>query len=209
MQASHGPEHPLSRREQKKREKRERIRQAALELFRRKGFSATTVEEITTAARVAKGTFFNYFPTKEAIILDLGERELGRVTVRSAAHVTSAYDRILILLQALAEGVEDDRELVRQAMTEAMRLPNLFSSDRHRFSLRAMLSLLVAQGQRSGEFCPTPTADVVAQALDALLYQQIYLWATAPEPESLEKRLEDALRLLVSGIGAPSEASSA
>ena len=207
MKASLNSEHPLSRREQKKQEKRERIRQAALDLFRRKGFTATKVEEITTVAGVAKGTFFNYFSTKEAIILDLGERELARVPMRTATSAASARDRMLILLQALAEGVEGDRELIRQAMTEAMRLPDLFSAERSRFSLRAMLSLLIAQGQRTGEFRQALAADAVAQALDALCYQQMYVWATAPEPEPLAERLEEALDLLVSGIGGPTEAS--
>jgi len=122
----------IAQRERKKRENRERIRQAALELFRRKGFSATTVEEITTAAAVAKGTFFNYFPTKEAVILDLSERQLGRLPVsaigsqqgghgrpNSGASALTASERIRTLLRALAEGLEADRDLVRQALCEA------------------------------------------------------------------------------------------
>ena len=201
MTTSDQSEIRLSRREQKKREKRARIRQAALELFRRKGFTATTVEEITIAAHVAKGTFFNYFPTKEAIILDLGEQELGRTTMRAAPEATSALDRLRVLLQALAEGLENDRHLVAQAMQEAMRLPDLYASERSPFSLRAMLTLLIAQGQRRGEFRRVPPAETIAQALDALCYQQIYFWAVAPEPTALAPRLTRALDLLVNGIG--------
>ena len=58
----------LSRRERKKGETRERIFKAACKLFRHKGFEATTIDEIADKADVAKGTFFNYFPRKEAVL---------------------------------------------------------------------------------------------------------------------------------------------
>ncbi|HWA89020.1 MAG TPA: alpha/beta fold hydrolase [Rhizomicrobium sp.] len=48
---------------------RRRVYDAAIALFRTKGFEATTVEEIARAAGVAKGTLFNFFPTKSAILL--------------------------------------------------------------------------------------------------------------------------------------------
>ncbi len=206
-----------AQRERKKRENRERIRQAALELFRRKGFAATTVEEITTAAFVAKGTFFNYFPTKEAVLFDLGERQWGRLQAASVwgARPTgdrqaganrsgfTAAERITILLRALAEGLEADRELVRQAFCEAMRVPDLLSPERGRFSLHSILAILIAQGQRAGEFRASPSAEVIASALEALCFQQLYLWASASEPYPLAERLEAAFGLLVDGIGRP------
>jgi AcrR family transcriptional regulator len=206
----------IAQRERKKRENRERIRQAALELFRRKGFSATTVEEITTAAAVAKGTFFNYFPTKEAVILDLSERQLGRLPVsvigsqqaghgrpNSGASSLTASERIKTLLRALAEGLEADRDLVRQALCEAMRVPDLLSPEKGRFSLHSVLTILIAQGQRAGEFHPGVPAEAIASALEALYFQQLYLWASAPEPSSLTDRLHWAFALLVNGIGQP------
>lgn len=55
----------------KKEKTKERIEQAALALFREQGYHQTTVQDITTAAKVAKGTFFNYFPTKNSIMKSL------------------------------------------------------------------------------------------------------------------------------------------
>lgn len=57
----------LTRRDRKKNETKDRIFQAAFDLFKRRGVEATTVEEICHKADVAKGTFFNYFPRKEAV----------------------------------------------------------------------------------------------------------------------------------------------
>ena len=57
------------RRERKKLDTRQRIFSAAFELFREKGFEATTVEEIAERADVGKGTVFNYFPQKTAFLV--------------------------------------------------------------------------------------------------------------------------------------------
>jgi len=65
------------RRARRRRETHSRIFDAALRLFAERGYANTPVEEITEAADVAKGTFFNYFPTKEAILEALAERQLG------------------------------------------------------------------------------------------------------------------------------------
>ena len=58
----------LSRRERKKQETRQGLMEAALRLFSERGYDATTVKDITDSVDVAKGTFFNYFDTKEAIL---------------------------------------------------------------------------------------------------------------------------------------------
>ena len=67
------------RRERRTVETRERLFRAALDLFARKGFNETTVGDITEAADVGKGTFFNYFPSKDHILLAFGEMQLAKL----------------------------------------------------------------------------------------------------------------------------------
>src|SRR5260370_2827663 len=70
--------HP-SRRQRRSAEIRERLFRAALNLFAQKGFAETTVEDITESADVGKGTFFNYFPSKDHILLAFVEMQLGNL----------------------------------------------------------------------------------------------------------------------------------
>src|SRR5213079_1266459 len=70
---------PPSRRERRSADIRERLFRSALHLFAQKGFAETTVEDITEAADVGKGTFFNYFPSKDHILMAFGEMQLGKL----------------------------------------------------------------------------------------------------------------------------------
>src|SRR5260221_10194223 len=63
---------------EKKSATRQRILDAAIELFRTRGFDATTTRDLAAAADIATGTVFNYFPTKEAIVAALAEDGLAK-----------------------------------------------------------------------------------------------------------------------------------
>ncbi|MEY4530226.1 MAG: hypothetical protein RLZZ156_947 [Deinococcota bacterium] len=62
----------LSLRERQKIRRRNRIYQVAIQLFKENGFDKTTATDIARTAHVSRGTFFNYYPYKEAVLLDYG-----------------------------------------------------------------------------------------------------------------------------------------
>ncbi len=59
-------------RERQKQRRRQRILRTAIELFRERGFQQTTAVDIAKASHISRGTFFNYYPYKEAVLLDFG-----------------------------------------------------------------------------------------------------------------------------------------
>lgn len=56
-------------RERKKTKTRAAIQAAALHLFERQGYDATTIDQIAERAEISQSTFFRYFPTKEDVVL--------------------------------------------------------------------------------------------------------------------------------------------
>jgi AcrR family transcriptional regulator len=56
-------------RERKKQKTRESIQRTALRLFEKQGYEETTIEQVSAAAEISPSTFFNYFPTKEDVVL--------------------------------------------------------------------------------------------------------------------------------------------
>ena len=65
------------KRTENKKRTRKQILQAALELFSKKGFFRTTAKEISDKAKIAEGTLYNYFKTKEEVALYFFEEELS------------------------------------------------------------------------------------------------------------------------------------
>ena len=63
----------------KKAETRSRIAEAAARLFAVRGYDDVTVLDVARAAEVAEKTVYNYFPTKESLALDRGEKEVARL----------------------------------------------------------------------------------------------------------------------------------
>jgi len=70
----------LGRRERKKQQTREALESTAWRLFQRKGYDATTIEDITDAVDVSTRTFFRYFDSKEAVLFGDWRSNLERIT---------------------------------------------------------------------------------------------------------------------------------
>ena len=85
------------RRQRRSTETRERLFRAALRLFAEKGFAETTVEDITNAADVGKGTFFNYFPSKEHILIAFSDMQLSKLQADGRSDARAARAHALIL----------------------------------------------------------------------------------------------------------------
>lgn len=72
-------------RDRQREETRRRVREAALDVFRRDGLSAARIDDIVKAAGVSRGTFYFHFPTKEDVIIEVLRESEHRV----AAAVTA------------------------------------------------------------------------------------------------------------------------
>src|SRR5215471_1623225 len=76
---AHAPS--TGKREQNKEQTKERILNAALQLFREKGLEGTTTKEISRKAGIAEGTLFNYFKTKEDLALYFFQKETENLII--------------------------------------------------------------------------------------------------------------------------------
>lgn len=90
-------------RERKKRLLRQQLSDTATEMFMERGFDSVRVSEIAEACGVSEKTVFNYFPTKEALVLDLGEATLHSLrTTLADPHLPLVEGVLKILSDELA-----------------------------------------------------------------------------------------------------------
>ena len=174
----------VSRRERKKEETRHRIFHAAIDLFREKGFEQTTVDEITGKADVAKGTFFNYFPRKDAVLGYLSENRLLAVEENAGAmmaEVRPVREKLLDLYCGAASAYEEDRELSRFVLIELM--TRLFSpSEEVAVRWHEQIVRMIRQGQENGEIRARLEPMRVESVLTGLYYATLYEWVCRVPP---------------------------
>src|SRR5262245_36278004 len=97
-----------NRRERRKADTAARIRQAAGDLFPGQGIEKTTTEQITAAADVGKGTFFNRYRSKEAVLAkDYHAAFHSLLADLDRSEATSFRDRVRDLYAALFDSVRD------------------------------------------------------------------------------------------------------
>lgn len=193
----------LGRRERRKQETRKEIFQAAMKLFEKKGIFSTTVEEITEAADVGKGTFFNYFPSKEAILSALAERQLG-VIERAAEKARNAPSVHPVLKEMI-------RELSTPAPSQVMlrSLLSLVLSNTVLFQIfsriipegRKRLAAIIERGQQIGEVRRDIPAIELARYLHQSSFGTSFIWAISP-PSDLMALQERTLDLFWRSIAA-------
>ncbi|UZX15415.1 TetR/AcrR family transcriptional regulator [Thermus sp. PS18] len=110
-------------REYQKKRRRERIFQAAMALFRQQGFRETTATDIAKAAHVSRGTFFNYYPYKEAVLLEYGSlllADLREEVRRRLAQEEDPMALLRFLFQRLAAFTQAEKDLLLPLLYELL-----------------------------------------------------------------------------------------
>lgn len=201
---------PRSRRERRSAEIRERLFHSALTLFGKKGFAETTIKDITEAADVGKGTFFNYFPSKDHILLAFGEMQLAKLeaAVGEARRTSAPMSRFLRAL-----GVRMTQEPTRNPEIIRALLQAYLSSTPVREAMlslqKRMLALhteLIRQGQEQGEIRKDVPAEEMAYVFRQTIFGTLLIWSLYGDA-TLHARIEAAFGLLWTGMAPRSEVS--
>lgn len=78
-------------RDEKKRRRKDRVFKAALELFDRKGFAATTMKEIAENSELGVGTLYNYFPSKNALLIGIMEKKMEEISLSNRRSIVAIF----------------------------------------------------------------------------------------------------------------------
>jgi AcrR family transcriptional regulator len=189
------------RREKRREETAQKILAAAVRLFEKQGYTSTTVEQITEAADVGKGTFFNYFPSKEHVLLGL------------FAALRSEFD----LLEQEAEVVRDVRLHLREFTRGILSSPGRPSILRNIIGIamteplvgaafeslvkraRGAVTRILQQGQRINQVRTDLPAEILARNFQQYIFGTQVLYSINGGKEDLQQWLDVMFEIFWNG----------
>jgi TetR/AcrR family transcriptional regulator, fatty acid metabolism regulator protein len=163
-------------------DKRQRILDAAVKVFAKRGFHATRVSDVASAAGVADGTIYLYFKSKDALLVSLFENHVERLLaflekeLPRAASPSEKLKRIVEVQLGLLEGERDLAEVVTVILRQSTKLMKQYAAPKFNAYLDAIAGV-VAEGQATGEIRKDVTPHLAARAIFGALDGIAMTWA--------------------------------
>jgi AcrR family transcriptional regulator len=206
----------MSLREEKKTEQRRAILDTAAALFRKRGYEETRVRDIVERLHISEVTFFNYFPTKDALIMafavDLLEFGIESVKRELERHDCGVPDRIRSVMRQWAKSWDDDPEFHALVATRSRLLTDVKGVLRDKsFQLYGKYERLFAEGQKRGEIRADQKPLHLAEMMEGMLTLIAGNWVNGwweNRSDSLEERFMNAMDVFLEGCAAPEPARS-
>ncbi|MGY1609771.1 MULTISPECIES: acyl-CoA-like ligand-binding transcription factor [unclassified Geodermatophilus] len=159
----------------------------AQQLFVDRGFDATSVEDIATAAGIGRRTFFRYFPTKADVLFVESDAELRRLEEHLAEGGRSEpyQDVVTRSVVAALRFPDEEREWARQRAQLLLTVPAVQAHAMSRYAAwRAAAAAFVAD--RSGQAADALFPRAVGQAVLAATLTAHEHWLAHPESDLFE-----------------------
>jgi AcrR family transcriptional regulator len=190
-------------RERKKRETREALTRAALELFAERGYDETTLAEIADAAGVSTRTIFAYFPSKEDILFSTMQT-MRDALARALVERPAGTDALTALREFILSVGHQKTELDHKLGCVIADDPTLASHKRARMAeLQEVLAAAIADdlGVGSDDFRPQVAAASLTAAFEVLERQGRDV-ATVPTNDEIAAAIDPVIAFVRAGLGA-------
>jgi AcrR family transcriptional regulator len=195
----------LGLRERKKARLREQIIETALRLFRKHGYENTRIDDIVKILEISQPTFFRYFPSKDAVLRDVGKRGFACIVEHLKSELSNEADtaaRLRRLYRAMAREVEADRPLwqavVLSGAMDPVRSPEMREPEGIAVGL---LREILVQGQRRGEITRVVPVLHLSEFMEGLYQTVVRQWAVdLTGPHKLGGRVDSAVEFFLRGV---------
>jgi AcrR family transcriptional regulator len=202
-------EPPVSLRARKKLATRRLLRRAALDLVAERGLANVTVEDIAEAADVSPRTFFNYFPSKEAVLFG-GDPDRAATLRERIASEAPGEPPLVALRTVMAQDSEEIADELRSLggdPGEWLRRLKVARTDPHvraaHAAQMAMIERAIGEGlaDRLGSDLETdPYPGVLAAAAVGVVRACMAFWAGSGGSVQLSQLIDQAFQALADGL---------
>ena len=196
---------PNGLRERKKARLRQQIIDTSIKLFRKYGYESTRIDDIVQMLEISQPTFFRYFPSKDAVLRQVGERGYACIRERLNSELSneaSTGERLRHLYVSMAREVEADRQLWQAVVLAGAMDPVRSANVREPEETAArLLREILTQGQKRKEVTRDFPVLHMAQFVEGLYNTVVRQWAVdLTGPHKLTDRVRNAVELFLRGI---------
>jgi AcrR family transcriptional regulator len=200
-----GDEPEVGLRARKKARLRQQIIDTSIKLFRKQGYEATRIDDIVQMLEISQPTFFRYFPSKDAVLREVGERGYACICERLRSELSSdarTGDRLRRLYVTMAREVEADRQLWQAVVLSGAMDPVRSAELRgHEEAAVRLLREILTQGQKRGEVTRAFPVVHLAEFMEGLYNTVVRQWAVdLTGPHKLTERVRSAVEFFLRGI---------
>lgn len=182
---------------------RERILEAAMNIFSAKGFHDTKLDEIVAEASISKGSIYFHFPNKEKLFIALVDQFADLIERRAneaIAEEAKGIQRVQVALEAVLETFGKYRRPAKLLLVQAVGLGSVFERKRtevnDRFAL--LIKTYLDEAVADGSIEPVDT-HIVSHAWMGAIYNVVIQWVYTGEP-SKDEIMEALLPLLLKSV---------
>lgn len=188
------------------REREREILRVAADLLAQHGYHATSMDDIAGSLGIAKGTLYQHFASKDALVLALVQERFSSLLDALRAARAGSPSPACALQEALRLLFEGQSQGLRIFDVTGGAMPALADCEplrRLRGELHQQLVAMVRDGQASGEVDPTVDPEIAASALYALTAPRPYRALIAAGLASEASLVEALGRLYLGGLASP------
>ncbi len=191
-------------RERKKERLRQQIVETSLHLFRQRGYENTRIDDIVQSLEISQPTFFRYFPSKDAVLREVGRRAFARQaeSLKSELSIQATTEqRLRRFYESLGNVTEVGRPLwqavILAGAMDPVRSPELRGAEAAAVSL---LREIIAEGQKNGEITRDFPVVHLAEFMEGLFNTVVRQWAVdLTGPHKLTERVRNAVEFFLRG----------
>lgn len=182
---------------------RERILDAALNVFSRKGYYDTRMDEIVTESGTSKGAIYFHFPNKERLFISLVDQFsnlLERRVTEAIQQQEQGIGRVRIALQTTLETFGKYRRPAKLLLVQAVGLGEIFEKKRLEVNdhFARLIQTYLEEAVEVGDIPPID-AEVVAYAWMGAIYNIVIRWVYTGEPTP-ERIMQTLLPTLLKSV---------
>lgn len=193
-----------SRVERKKEETKKKIIDVAMKLFKQNGFNATTMEQIAREVDIAKGTLYNYFPVKEAIVdeyIKRSFRDKNSERILQLEKMPDTRSRMILIFNELMKGVQANKEFFEKYIVYRMQNMVSFRVDETEKSGLYLIAIKIIElGQKSAEIRSDLPFYILEDLFEFAFIGVVKQFYIEPEKFNATESIQQCVELFMNGV---------